>query len=429
MEGSRPVDRLPFAAQRPAGKPHALEGVRVLDFTRFLAGPWCTQTLGDLGAEVIKVESPAGGDGTRAFTPPEIGGESPYFLGLNRNKKSIAVDMRTAAGRSVVEDMVRASDIVVENFLPGAMDRLGLGYDALKAIHPTLIYCAINGYGAGSSLAEQPGFDSVFQAESGFASLSGDPDRLPMRTGTPIIDITASMNATIAILAALAARDRHGIGQRVEVTLYDTAVGLLAYHGMNYLASGKDPVRQGNTAPIATPIGMFPTRDGGAVYISCGTQKSWEDLAVKMLQRPDLASHSRFAHHRDRNINQAELMTLLEEIFMTRDRDDWVERARVSGVPLGAVRSVGDALFAPTAIERGIATKVAHPSGDVVPNVTAPFLFSETPVADPVAAPALDADRQAILRDTLGYDEHRIAELAAQGAFGTAKHSQAQAGS
>lgn len=427
MAGTRPVDRLPPPRPRDAAKPLALVGIRVLDFTRYLAGPWCTQTLGDLGAEVIKVESPVGGDGTRAFTPPEVGGESPYFLGLNRNKKSIAVDLRSPAGKAVVEDLVRASDIVVENFLPGAMDRLGLGYEALKALNPKLIYCAVNGYGAGSSLAEQPGFDSVFQAESGFASLTGDPDRLPMRTGTPIIDITASMNATIAILAALAARDRQAIGQRVEVTLYDTAVGLLAYHGMNYLASGKDPVRQGNTAPIATPIGMFPTRDGGAVYISCGTQKSWEDLAIKMLERPDLATHPHYAHHRDRNAHQAELMGLLERIFQTRDRDHWVERARVSGVPLGAVRSVGDALSAPFAGERRIATKVQHPSGDVVPNVSAPFFFSETPVADPIAAPALDADRPAILRDLLGYDEAQIKAMAEQGAFGLLKSSQAQA--
>lgn len=420
----RPVDRLPDPLPRSAGKPLALAGVRVIDFTRFLAGPWCTQTLADLGAEVIKVESPNGGDGTRAFMPPELGGESPYFLGLNRNKKSIAIDMRTPAGKQVVRDLVAGADIVVENFLPGAMDRLGLGYEALRALNPTLIYCAVNGYGSDSTLAEQPGFDSVFQAESGFASLTGDPDRLPMRTGTPIIDITASMNATIAILAALAARERQGMGQRVEVALYDTAVGLLAYHSMNYLASGKDPVRQGNTVPIATPIGMFPTADGGAVYVSCGTQKSWEDLAIKMLERPDLAQHPRYAHHRDRNANQADLMQILQEIFLSRSRDEWMQRAHATGVPVGAVRSVGDALFSPAAQERAIATKLPHPSGDVVPNIKSPFSFSETPVADPIAAPALDAHRTEVLSGLQGYDQARIVLLTEQGAFGAQKPAQ-----
>ncbi|MBP0441168.1 CaiB/BaiF CoA transferase family protein [Tianweitania sediminis] len=422
----RPVDRLPEPKRRDASKPLALEGLRVIDFTRFLAGPWCTQTLADLGAEVIKVESPGGGDGTRAFTPPEIGGESPYFLGLNRNKKSIAIDMRTASGKEIVRDLVKASDVVVENFLPGAMERLELGYEELKILNPGLIYCAVNGYGASSSLADQPGFDSVFQAESGFASLTGDPDRMPMRTGTPIIDITASMNATIAILAALAARERHGMGQRAEVTLFDTAVGLLAYHGMNYLASGKDPFRQGNTAPVSTPIGMFATKDDRAVYISCGTQKSWEDLAIRMLERPDLAQHPRFAHHRDRNANQAELMALLEQIFKERERDHWVERARAAGVPLGAVRSVGEAFFSPFAAERGIATKLHHPDGDVVPNVSAPFFFSETPVVDPIAAPRLDADRPAVLRDVLGYADSRIKDMEQQGAFGASSQQQAK---
>jgi formyl-CoA transferase len=395
-----------------------LGGLTVADFTRFLAGPWCTQTLADLGAEVIKIENPGLGDESRTFKPPEIAGESPYFLGLNRNKKSIALDLRSAAGLEVARDLVRSADLVVENFAPGMMARFGLDYEAARAENPRLIYCSLSGWGSGSALADQPGFDSVFQAESGFASLTGDPDRLPMRTGTPIIDITGAMNATIAVLAAVVARERTGIGQHVEVALYDTAVTLLAYFGMNYLASGKDFVRQGNTAPVATPIGMFETADGGAIYVSCGTQRSWEALVGGVLERRELLTDPRFATHRARNDNQSELMALIADQLRTAPRDHWMERVRRARVPAGAVRSVAEAFAAPAAIERKIATRLEHPSGEPVPNVASPFRFSETPVADPVAAPRLDQDRSEVLADLLGYDGERIAALAAAGAFG-----------
>jgi formyl-CoA transferase len=413
-----PLDRLPIARKRPASKPLALGGLLVADFTRFLAGPWCTQTLADFGAEVIKVENPGVGDETRTFMPPSAAGQSPYFLGVNRNKKSIALDLRIPAGRSVARELIAKADVLVENFAPGVMERFGLDYDAMKAINPRLIYCSISGWGADSAFADQPGFDSVFQAESGFASLTGDPDRLPMRTGTPIIDITASMNATAAVLAALAARDRLGIGQHVEVCLFDTAVTLLAYFGMNYLASGKDFVRQGNTAPVATPIGMFECGDGRAIYVSCSTQRSWEKLANAVLGRPDLAAHPNYATNRDRNEHQAELMKLLGAIFRTAPRDEWMERSRREKVPVGAVRSVAEAFESPAALERQIANRVEHPSGAFVPNVSSPFRFDETPVADPVAAPALGEHGDAILRGLLGLDDDRIAMLESEGAFG-----------
>lgn len=426
---SRPVDSLPFPLARAADKPLALAGLRVIDFTRFLAGPLCTQILADLGAEVIKIEDPETGDGTRAYKPPEIAGESPYFLGLNRNKKSIVLNLRSAAAVEVAKDLVRSADVVVENFLPGTMERFGLGYADLRAINPRFVYCAMSGYGSDSSLADQPGFDAVFQAESGFASLTGDPDRLPMRTGAPVIDIATSMNAAIAVLAALAARDRYGFGQRVEVSLFESAFNLLAYFSMNYLAGGKDPVRQGNTAPVATPLGMFETADGGAIYVSCSTQKSWETLAVAVLERPDLTSDPRFATNRLRNAHQSELMALLAEIIRTRPRDEWMERIHRERVPAGAVRSVGEALTSSAARQHAIATRVPHPSGDVVPNIASPFRFGETPVADPAAAPRLGEHQQAVLDGMLGYGPDRIAALAAAGAFASgAAESKGRAG-
>jgi len=425
MKENRPVDDLPPPNPRYGFRPPPLDGVRVLDFTRYLSGPWCTQTLADLGADVIKVERPGIGDETRGFTPPEICGESPYFLGLNRNKRSMTLDLRTPSGVAVARDLATASDILVENFAPGVMNRYGLGYSALKEINPSLIYCAISGWGAEGAYADQPGFDSVFQAESGFASLTGDPDRPPMRTGSPVIDIAAAMNASTAILAALAARDRpgpnQGVGQWVEVALYDTALTMTAYYGMNYLASGRSPVRQGNTAAVAAPLGLFEAADGKAIYVSCGTKRSWEDFARGVLDRPDMIVDHRFATHQDRNINKAVLMAEIGEIIAGQPRDFWMERVLRVKSPVGAVRSIAEAFQAVAAKERGMATAVPHPGGDVVPNVTSAFRFSETPVVQPVAAPALDANRDEILREVLRCDDARIAALDRTGAFGASQ--------
>lgn len=411
------ADFPPFTPRR-ADAPLALGGMRVVDFTRFLAGPWCTQTLADFGAEVIKIENPGVGDETRLYTPPDIAGEAPYFLGLNRNKRSIVLDLRNPAGVAVARDLACKADILVENFAPHMMKRFGLDYASLRELNPRLIFCSVSGWGADSSLADQPGFDSVFQAESGFASLTGDPDRLPMRTGTPIIDITASMNATIAVLAALTAREKTGEGQHVEVALFDTAVTLLAYFSMNYLASGVDPVRMGNMAPVATPIGMFETADGGAIYVSCGTQRTWENFATKVLERPDLVSDPRFRTNRDRNAHKQELMDLIGAIMRTADRDTWMERIHRARSPAGAVRSVGEALHSKAAMERKLVTVRKTSDGTPVPLISSPFRMSGTPVADPILPPALGEHRDEILTQLLGYEAEKIATLEAAGAFG-----------
>ena len=340
----------------------------MIDFTRFLAGPACTQTLADLGAEVVKVEAVGGGDETRTYVPPDVDGESPYFLGLNRGKKSICLNLASAGGAEVARDLVRGADVVVEEFLcrcddpprprlRGAGDdqagsdllrdhRLRVGYKPCRAAR----------------------FRFVFQAESGLASLTGDPDRLPMRTGSPIIDIAAAMNAATAITSALFARQRTGIGQYVEVAMFDTAINLLAYFPMNYLASGVDPVRQGNTAPVATPVAMFETAEGGPLYVSCGSQKSWETLARDVLGRPELVGDPDYATNRDRNRNREALYRIISEIFLSKPRSHWIALARAGRVPIGAVRSVGEALDAPLARERRIVSRVSRPDGTEVPN-------------------------------------------------------------
>ncbi|RBI71933.1 CoA transferase [Roseovarius sp. TE539] len=417
MPEQPPYKSFPFHTPRPSGAPLALAGLRILDFTRYLAGPWCTQTLADMGAEVIKIEAVGTGDETRSFQPPDVDGEAPYFIGLNRNKKSLCLNLASQGGVSVVMDLVAAADVIVENFSPGVMSRLGLDYDSLKAVRPDLIYCAITAYGSDSSYAGQPGFDSVFQAESGFASLTGEPDRLPMRTGSPVVDIATSMNATSAVLGALVARERLGVGQYVEVSMFDTAVTLLGYQPMNYLASGEDPVRQGNTAPVATPIGMFETAEGGAIYVSCGSQRSWVALAEHVLDRPDLVEHPDYADNRARNRNRDALMGLIAEIFLSRPRDHWLRKAFEGRVPIGAVRTVGEALDAPLARERSLVTRIARDEGGEVPNIASPFRFSETPVAEPVPAPRLNADAETVLKGMLGYDAARLDALSESGAF------------
>jgi crotonobetainyl-CoA:carnitine CoA-transferase CaiB-like acyl-CoA transferase len=421
MKSAPPFQKRPPPVARPKGAPLPLGGFRVVDFTRYLSGPHCTQSLADLGAEVIKVESVEGGDETRSFRPPDVDGESPYFLGLNRNKKSIALNLASLGGKQVALDLIGKADVVVENFSLGVMARLGLDWAALREINSRLIYCAITAYGSSGSHADQPGFDSVFQAETGFMSLTGEPDSQPMRAGSPIIDIATAMNATSAILAALLARERLGIGQYVEVTMYDTGLNLLGYQSMNYLVDGKDPVRQGNTAPVATPVALFETAKGGAIYVSCGTQRSWEMLGESVLGRADLLTNPDYVDNRSRNRNRDALMAIISEVFRNQPRDYWIKKARAARVPIGAVRSVGEALDAPLTYERRIVSRVVREDGSAVPNITSPFQFGATPVADPVAAPRLNADVELVLGEVLGYDYHMIAALAAQGAFSARK--------
>lgn len=421
MSNDAPFHSFPRFEKRSEAAPTPLQGITIIDFTRYLAGPWCTQALADMGAEIVKIESVEGGDETRNYRPPDINGISPYFIGLNRSKKSLSLNLSSKGGVRIVEDLVKRADVVVENFSPGVMRRLGIDYDGLKLISPDLIYCAITAYGSEGSYADQPGFDSVIQAESGFLSLTGEPDGQPMRTGSPVIDIATSMNATSAILGALIARQRDGKGQYVEVAMFDTAVSLLGYQPMNYLADGVDPVRQGNEAPVATPIGMFEAADGDLIYVSCGSQRSWEMLAKGVIERPDLIADSRFLDNRSRNRHRKELTSILVGIFLSRSRDDWMQRARQARVPIGAVRSVGEALNSPLSRERKLISRVECGDGNEMPNIASPFRFSRTPVADPVPAPQLNAHFEDILIEMLGYDKQVLADLDSLGAFSARK--------
>src|SRR5690606_24110401 len=321
--------RRPMTSAASGQKPLALEGIRVLDFTRVIAGPLCTMTLGDLGAEVVKVESPAGGDDTRFYGAAKLGGETAFFMTYNRNKKSLVLDLASEEGREIALSLAEKADVLVENFSTGVMERHGLGYDVVKARNPRIVYCSISAYGRTGPSAARPGYDPVVQAESGFMSITGSPDREPLRTGIPMIDVTTGLAAGQAVLAALYAREETGQGQFVEVPLFDTAVAMTFHFGMAYLVSGENPERVGNSSPAAQPIGVFHASDGPFQLTIVG-ERVWKKLVSDVLQRPDLLSHPDFAVNQARVANQTALREILDDIFAGDTRDSWVARMRAA---------------------------------------------------------------------------------------------------
>ncbi|TCT03853.1 CaiB/BaiF CoA transferase family protein [Aquabacter spiritensis] len=390
----------------------ALSGIRVLDFTHFIAGPYCTMLLGDLGAQVIKVESP-GGDSFRQFRP-HVGGEGGPFLGFNRNKKGLCLDLRQAAAQEVARELVAKADVLVENFSTGIMDRYGLGYDAVAEINPRLVYCSATAYGRTGSLAARAGFDPVVQAETGFMSMNGQPEIEPTRTGPAVMDVSTGMMAANAVLAALVARTRTGRGQYVEVALFDTAVNMLGFHGMSYLVSGVNPLRFGNMSADSAPMGMFHAADG-PFYIGCANDGLFRKLA-EALARPDLLCHPDYATAGDRVQNRHALAQLLDGLFAASTREDWVARLQSAGVPAGVPKTIAEAMRSPEMAARGLVSRIPHPTAGEIPNVAPPFRLAGTPVVAPVAGPVLGQHTSEILSDVLAFDAGRIAALVAAGA-------------
>ncbi|MSO77782.1 MAG: CoA transferase [Alphaproteobacteria bacterium] len=412
-------DAPPLAAPepRPAGAPTALGHIRVIDFTHFLAGPMATLILGDLGAEIIKIEKPAGED-FRALSPMH-GGEGAPFLWSNRNKRSVALDLSKSAGRAIARALIATADVVVENFSTGVMAGFGLDYASLSAGNPRLVYCSVSAYGRDGPFASRLGFDPIVQAESGFMTLVGFPDREPVRTGPSIMDVGTGMMASNAILGALMARERLGRGQYVEVSLFDTAMVVAGFHMMNYLVTGAVPNRFGNTSPDSAPMGVFHGSDG-PFYLACANDRTFHRLARDVLGRPELADDPDFAETARRVPNSAKLAAILAPIFATADRETWVGQMRRAGVPAGPVRTVAEAFAAPEVTERGIASAIPHPTAGSVPNIRLPIRLAGTPLVDPVAAPTVGQHTEDVLRRVLDYDRARLDALADAGAFGPA---------
>jgi len=396
-----------------------LAGLRVLDFTHFLAGPTTTLVLADGGADVIKIEDGRRGDAFRHFLPPDerLGGEGVPFLWCNRNKRSIALDLKNPQGREIALGLAKDADIVVENFSGQVMKRLGLDWDVLSAANPRLIYCAISAYGREGEFAHRLGFDPVTQAESGFMSLNGFEDREGVRTGSSVMDISTGLMAGNAILQAVIARMRTGRGQRVEVALYDTAIAMTGYVTLQNLFNGWQPRRVGNGSADTVPTGVFHANDG-PFFMVCASTVIFQRVFREVAGMPGIADDPELIRPAGRMAQRDRLVGLLADLFAADTRAHWLARLSAAGVPAGAVRTVEEALHSPETRARGLVSEIAHPTAGKVPNVAFPMRFSETPVVAPVAAPLLGQHTREILRERLGWDEGRWREAARAGAFG-----------
>jgi crotonobetainyl-CoA:carnitine CoA-transferase CaiB-like acyl-CoA transferase len=410
--------QLPDRAPRTRGAPAALDGLLVVDFTRVVAGPACTQTLADFGAEVIKIENPDGGDDTRSYEHADLAGESAAFVSLNRNKRGIALDFTKPAACEIARELIARADVVVENFSAGVMKRFGLDYASVAPANPRLVYCSISAYGRQGPFAARPGFDPITQAESGFMSLNGFPDGPPVRTGTPVVDMATGMSACNAILLALLARDRLGRGQHVEVALFDIALSLTGFYGMTYLMTGVNQSRFGNSPNGSPSVGVYEASDA-PFYIACANDRLYRRLVIEVLGRPELASGPQFADRRSRSANKDMLRAILAGIFAQDLRENWVAKMKAANIPVGYLRTVEEAFNSPEVRARHRLSQIPHPAAGSVPNIEQPIRLDLTPVAEPVAAPLLGEHTTAVLRKTLGYDDARIAALAEAGVFGT----------
>lgn len=386
-----------------------LEGIRVLDMSRVLAGPWAGQLLGDYGADVVKVERPVQGDDTRHWGPPWLGGEggeAAYFLATNRNKRSIAIDIASNDGQAMVRALAGKADILIENFRVGTMARYGLDYDRLREGNPGLIYCAITAYGAHSSRAGDPGYDAMIQAAAGLMSITGPAEADnggPQKVGVAIADIMAGMYAATAILAALEERRRSGLGQQIDVPLYDSQAAWLANQAMNYLVSGETPKRRGTAHPNLVPYQAFAASDGFFV-LAVGNDKQFARCA-RLLSRRELADDPRFATNAGRVENRDALIPILAAEFTTKPVREWLSLLGKAGIPAGPINTIDVVLSDDYAAEQRLVRRLEKPGGESVPTVANPVCFSRTPVCYAGAPPELGEHERAVLQDWLGSND------------------------
>jgi crotonobetainyl-CoA:carnitine CoA-transferase CaiB-like acyl-CoA transferase len=400
-----------------------LENIRVLDITRALAGPYCTMMLGDLGAEVIKVEAPGAGDESRSWGPPFTGepygpypGESAYFLSTNRNKQSIAINLKTPEGQQIIRKLVEITDVLVENFRTGVLDKMGLGFESLHGLNPRLVYCSISGYGRTGPFADRPGYDAILQAEGGLMSITGPVDGAPSRVGIPIVDITTGMFSATAILAALRARDLCGQGQLVDMSLFDAHVALLANVGANYLVGGKTPQRYGNAHPNLTPYEAFQARDRWFV-LGAANDRQWESLC-QVIGLPGLRNDPRFTTNADRLANREGLLDILGDALKKRDADDWLAELNQAGLPCGQINSIPEVFNNPQTQARELILTVEHPTAGQVHLAGFPYKFSHTPAEVHRPPPLLGEHTELVLVKLLGYSQENVIQLRELGAIG-----------
>jgi crotonobetainyl-CoA:carnitine CoA-transferase CaiB-like acyl-CoA transferase len=389
-----------------------LHGTTVLDFTRVLSGPYCTMALGDLGARVIKLEHPGRGDDTRRWGPPFLGDESAYFLSVNRNKESVAIDFKSPGGREVVERLLATADVVVENFRPGTLDALGLDAASVRARYPKIVYCSISGYGQTGPRREEPGYDAVMQAEGGLMSITGAADGPPYRLGVAIVDIVSGMFAAQGVLAALVARGRTGEGQVVDIGMFDATTALLTYQAGNYFATGESPGRLGNRHPTIAPYETFATMDGD-LALAVGNDALWQTFC-RVAELPDLAADPRFETNALRLANYEALKSRLDAVFATRPRAAWAALLLEAGVPCGAVRSLDEVFQDPQTAAREMMLPVPHATLGSVRVTGVPVKLSGTPGSVRTGPPTLGQHTAAVLTE-LGYDAAAIDALRTSG--------------
>ncbi len=401
----------------------ALSHLKVLDLSRVLAGPWASQMLADLGAEVIKVEKPGSGDDTRHWGPPwlrDTGGtetrEAAYYLCTNRNKKSLTVDFTRPAGQEIVRRLAAEADVVVENFKAGGLAAYGLDYAGLRAVNPRIIYCSITGFGQNGPYAARAGYDFLIQGMGGLMSLTGradgEPGAGPQKVGVALTDILTGLHAAVAILAALAHRERTGEGQHIDLALLDVQVACLANQAMNYLVSGQAPRRMGNAHPNIVPYQDFPTADGDMI-LAVGNDAQFARLCA-VAGHPEWASDARFATNAARVEHRTALIPLLRQVTVTRSTDDWIAALEAAGVPCGPINDLARVFADPQVAARGMRVDLPHPLAGSVPQVASPLRLSATPVEYRNAPPLLGADTDAVLT-ALGYANEAIAALRREG--------------
>ena len=393
--------------------PTALSDLLVIDLTRVLAGPYCTMMLADFGATVIKIEHPAGGDPTRRWGPPWVGDQSAYYLSANRNKQSMTLNLKTAVGRDILRRLIRQADVVIENFKVGTMERMGLGYEALAAEDPGLIYCAITGYGQTGPKKERPGYDFAIQAEGGIMSISGPADGEPHKVGVAIVDVTAGLYAATAILAALHHRQRTGQGQFVDVALLDAQLGWLVNVAHNYFATGEAPQRYGNAHPNLVPYETFPTADR-PIAVALGSDAQYERLCA-VAGAPELWENGRFQTNDGRVTHREELIGLWRELFIKRPSAEWLTRLAEAGLPASPVNDIPTILQDPQVAARQMVQTVDHPTLGPMQQLGPVPKLSATPATIRTAPPLLGADSDRILTERLGYTAVQLSALRDEG--------------
>ena len=393
----------------------ALENIKVVDLTRTLAGPFCTMMLGDMGADVIKIEEPERGDETRSWTP-FWNGESTQFLSFNRNKRSLSVNLKEKEGLDVVLSLAAEADVMIESFRAGALERMGLGYETVKAVNPDIIYCSISGYGRSGPLAEKPGYDLIIQAYSGLMHLTGEPDGSPLRVGFSLVDLFTGMMAYGSIMTALYNRDKTGKGQWIEAALLDGQVATMSYHATGYMGTGVEPHRLGSGHPSLVPYQSFPASDGFFI-LGCANDGLWDRLC-RAMERPDLLEDPRFKTNTDRVAHRSECIDTLSETFAAKTVSEWVDIISDAGVPCGPINRVSDVVKDPQVLARNMIADLPHPNVPDLKVPSSPLKLMETPASLRMPPPLLGQHNGDILRE-LGYQPEQVEKLREKGVIGS----------